>query len=151
MQIAEALARARALARAAEDEAAKQAYIEILRTDPTNFSALNELGTLAWAGGFRSAARTAYQQAQTMEQKGLVGREQAGKAHLYFARVPRERTYRQLAGSFLDRVFDGAMNEYVVRALESRPASLEELEELERMIAEAKRRAHASGKEGAHD
>jgi BlaI family penicillinase repressor len=88
---------------------------------------------------------------QTMEQKGLVGREPAGKAHLYFARVPREKTCRQLAGSFLDRVFDGAMNEYVVRALESRPASLEELEELERMIADAKRRAHTSRKEDAHD
>lgn len=77
---------------------------------------------------------------QTMEQKGLVGHESAGKAHLYFARVPREKTYRQLAGNFLDRVFDGAMNEYMVRALESRPASLEELEELERMIATAKGR-----------
>jgi BlaI family transcriptional regulator, penicillinase repressor len=87
---------------------------------------------------------------QTMEQKGLVGRENAGKAHLYFARVPREKTYRQLAGSFLDRVFDGAMNEYVVRALESRPASLEELEELERMIADAKRRAHPGRKESRH-
>jgi predicted transcriptional regulator len=88
---------------------------------------------------------------QTMEQKGLVGRESAGKAHLYFARVPREKTCRQLAGSFLDRVFDGAMNEYVVRALESRPASIEELEELERMIADAKRRVRPAGrKEGSH-
>ena len=57
MDIAEALARARALARAAEDEAAKQAYLEILRADPTHFSALNELAALALAGGFRSAAR----------------------------------------------------------------------------------------------
>jgi len=86
---------------------------------------------------------------QTMEQKGLVGRESAGKAHLYYARLPRDKTCRQLAGSFLDRVFDGAMNEYLVRALESRPASLEELEELERMIADAKRRAQGQ-KEGKH-
>ncbi len=57
------LERARALAARAEDEAAKQAYIEILRQDPTHLSALNELGTLAFSGGFRSAARTAYLQA----------------------------------------------------------------------------------------
>ncbi|MGO9513586.1 MAG: hypothetical protein ACLP2F_08075 [Steroidobacteraceae bacterium] len=63
MEIAEALERARALARQAEDEGAKQAYLDVLRRDPTNFSALNELGTLALAGGFRSAARTAYLQA----------------------------------------------------------------------------------------
>lgn len=61
--IAEALERARALVSQAEDEAAKQAYLDILRRDPTHFSALNELGTLAYGGGFRSAARTAYLQA----------------------------------------------------------------------------------------
>jgi hypothetical protein len=63
MQVLEALERARALARRADDEGAKQAYLDVLRRDPTNFFALNELGTLALAGGFRSAARTAYQQA----------------------------------------------------------------------------------------
>jgi predicted transcriptional regulator len=78
---------------------------------------------------------------QTMEQKGLVGREFAGKAHVYFARVRRDSTYRKLAGSFLERVFDGAMNEYLIHALESRRLSVAELEELERMIAEAKRQA----------
>jgi hypothetical protein len=57
------LERARALAARAEDEAAKQAYVEILRRDPTHLAALNELGTLAFSGGFRSAARTAYLQA----------------------------------------------------------------------------------------
>lgn len=62
-ELAEALARARALAARAEDEAARLAYLAVLQRDPTNFSALNELGTLAFAGGFRSAARTAYQQA----------------------------------------------------------------------------------------
>jgi hypothetical protein len=61
--IAEVLARARTLAAKAEDEAAKDAYLAILRHDPTHFSALNELGTLAYSGGFLSAARSAYLQA----------------------------------------------------------------------------------------
>jgi hypothetical protein len=59
---AEALQRARKLVATGEDQAARQAYIEVLRRDPTHRSALEELGTLAYAGGFRSAARTAYLQ-----------------------------------------------------------------------------------------
>jgi tetratricopeptide repeat protein len=61
--IAQTLEHARALAAAAKDEAAKHAYLDILRHDPTHFFALNELGTLAHGGGYRSAAKTAYLQA----------------------------------------------------------------------------------------
>ena len=57
----------------------------------------------------------------------------------YFPLVQRESTFRKLAGGFLDQVFDGALGEYVARALQSRRPSLEELEELERMIGEAKK------------
>ena len=85
---------------------------------------------------------------QTMEQKGLVGRELVGKAHAYFPVVRKEATFRTLAGSFLERVFDGAVDQYLVRALESRPPSLQELEKLEKMIAEAKRRARQRDRRG---
>jgi BlaI family transcriptional regulator, penicillinase repressor len=82
---------------------------------------------------------------QTMEQKGLVGHEAAGKAYTYFALVQRESTFRRLAGGFLDQVFDGALGEYVARALQARPHSLKELEDLERMIAAAKKDVRKSG------
>jgi tetratricopeptide (TPR) repeat protein len=59
----DALERARQLARAGDDEAARLAHLEVLRTDPTNVHALIELGNLALAGGFRSAAKTAYAEA----------------------------------------------------------------------------------------
>lgn len=88
---------------------------------------------------------------QTMEQKGMVGHESVGKAYTYFATVQRESTFRRLAGGFLDQVFDGALSEYVARAIQARPTSLKELEELERMIASAKkdaRRADAAGAGG---
>ncbi len=87
---------------------------------------------------------------QTMEQKGLVGHESAGKAYLYFAWAQRDSTFRSLAGSFLDQVFDGALGEYVARALQSRRPSLAELEKIEKMIAEAKQksRSRAELKEG---
>jgi hypothetical protein len=58
-----ALEHARRLARAGDDEAARLAYLEVLRGDPTNVYALIELGNLALAGGFRSAAKTAYAEA----------------------------------------------------------------------------------------
>jgi len=83
MEIAELLARARAMVRGAQDEAAKQAYLEILALDPKNFSALNELGTLALAGGFRSAARTAYLQAVQHHPINPIG-------HVNLANVLRE-------------------------------------------------------------
>ena len=73
-ELAAALARARQMAAAAEDEAATQLYLEVLRLDPTNFPALNELGTLALAGGYRSAARTAYRQAVLHHPSNPIGR-----------------------------------------------------------------------------
>jgi BlaI family penicillinase repressor len=84
------------------------------------------------------AYTTALSLLQTMEQKGLVGHEALGKAYVYYAKVRRESVFRRLAGGFLEQVFDGALGEYVARALQSRRPSLEELESLERMIAEAK-------------
>jgi len=75
---------------------------------------------------------------QVMEQKGLVGHEASGKVYSYFARVQRDAVYRRLAKGFLDRVFDGAMDEYLVHALESKQISSEELSRLERLIAQAR-------------
>src|SRR5215472_11291380 len=57
---------------------------------------------------------------QVMEQKGLVGHKRIGKAYAYFARIRREPTVRKLAGGFLERVFDGAVDEYLVHVLDSR-------------------------------
>ncbi len=94
------------------------------------------------------AYTTALSLLQTMEQKGLVGHESAGKAYAYFASVPRETVVRKLAGGFLDDVFDGAMGEYMARAIQSRRPSVAELEELETMIVEAKKAAQARNDEG---
>ncbi len=57
------LARARALLRAGEDEAAKNAYLAVLTSDPTHLNALTELGALAKANGYVAAARAAHAQA----------------------------------------------------------------------------------------
>ncbi len=84
---------------------------------------------------------------QVMEQKGLVKHRRVGKAYVYLPRVERERTFRQLAGSFLNKVFDGAVGEYVAHALDAKKLSERELDELEAMIASA-RNAKPSTEQG---
>jgi predicted transcriptional regulator len=78
---------------------------------------------------------------QVMEQKGLVAHRREGKAYIYTPRIERGKTFRQMAASFLDRVFEGAVDEYLVHALESRKLTAKELDHLEAMIAEAKQQA----------
>jgi Flp pilus assembly protein TadD len=82
LHTAKSLERARQLASTGQDEAAKTAYLELLSRDPTHFSALNELGTVALATGHRSAARTAYRQAVHCHPNNPVGRVNLG--NLYF-------------------------------------------------------------------
>jgi predicted transcriptional regulator len=84
---------------------------------------------------------------QTMERKGLVAHEAAGKAYVYRAVAREDGVFRSLARGFLDRVFDGALDQYVARAIESRPPSAAELDELERLVAEARRKA-GGGRKG---
>ena len=78
---------------------------------------------------------------QVMEQKGLVSHRRDGKAYVYLPLIERESTFRQIAGGFLERVFDGAVDEYLVHALESRALNPEQLDELQAMIDAARKRA----------
>ena len=59
----DALSRARGLLTQGDDEAAKQAYLDVLRLDPAHCGALTELGALAHASGHVSAARAAFGEA----------------------------------------------------------------------------------------
>jgi predicted transcriptional regulator len=87
---------------------------------------------------------------QVMEQKGLVGHRASGKVYSYFAKVRREPTVRALARGFLDRVFDGAVDEYLVHALESKRPTEAEIRRLEQLIAQA-RESRSRRKTGQED
>jgi BlaI family transcriptional regulator, penicillinase repressor len=89
-------------------------------------------------GETRLAYTTVLSLLQVMEQKGLVRHRRDGKAYLYSAEAQRDNTFRQLAGGFLQKVFDGAVDEYLVHALQSRRLSAAELDRLEKAIQEAK-------------
>ena len=92
------------------------------------------------AAGDALAYTTVLSLLQVMEQKGLVTHRQDGKAYVYAPAVERATTFRQLASGFLDKVFDGAVDEYLVHALESRKLSGEELAKIEALLGEARMR-----------
>src|SRR3954451_21500314 len=48
---------------------------------------------------------------QVMEQKALVAHRREGKAYVYVPRAERQSTVRRMARAFLDKVFDGAVDE----------------------------------------
>jgi BlaI family penicillinase repressor len=85
---------------------------------------------------------------QVMEQKGLVAHRREGKAYVYLSRVERQSTVRRMASSFLEKVFDGAVNEFLVHALESKRLSSIELDQLEEMLAAARKRSEKRRSKG---
>jgi predicted transcriptional regulator len=100
------------------------------------------------AGGAKLAYTTVLSLLQVMEQKGLVRHRQSGKAYLYSAEAERDSTFRKLAGGFLEKVFDGAVDEYLVHAIQSRRLSAEELDRLEEMLADARARSKQRRQKG---
>ena len=69
-----------------------------------------------------------------MTQKGLVGRDESSRAHVYEARVSEPGTQRQLVDHLVARAFDGSASRLVLRALSDRPASPEELTEIRELV-----------------
>lgn len=71
-----------------------------------------------------------------MDDKGLVEHELRGRTFIYRPTHTRERETSRL----LDKVFDGALDQFVVSLLKSQNPSAEELKKLERIIADARKR-----------
>jgi BlaI family transcriptional regulator, penicillinase repressor len=95
----------------------------------------------AQRGGEKIAYTTVLSLLQVMEQKGLVAHRREGKAYVYVPCAERQSTIRRMARGFLDKVFDGAVDEYLVHALESKRLSPNELDQLETMLAAARERS----------
>lgn len=71
---------------------------------------------------------------QIMADKDLVRRDETERAHVYAARVPEERTQRQLVRDLLDRAFGGSATKLVMHALSARKASPEELARIRALL-----------------
>ena len=76
---------------------------------------------------------------QIMADKGLVTRDESARTHIYEARVSQEHTQRQLLNDLVDRAFGGSAAELVLRALSSHRSSAAELQEIRKLIDEARR------------
>jgi hypothetical protein len=96
-QITPLLERARGLAATAQDDAAKAAYLELLRLDPRHFAALVELGSLALASGHRSAAQTAYLQAVQCHPDNAIGHVNLGTLYLQYGELAAAREQYEAA------------------------------------------------------
>jgi BlaI family penicillinase repressor len=73
-----------------------------------------------------------------MEAKGLVTHRIEGRSFVYRPRVKEEEVTRTMADHFVDRLFEGSLTEVVSHLLSTREVSKDELETLERLIAERK-------------
>jgi predicted transcriptional regulator len=77
---------------------------------------------------------------QIMLEKGLVDRDESGRAHIYRAAITQEQTQRGLLTDLIDRAFRGSAAKLVQQVLETKAASREELAEIKRMIKQAEAR-----------
>ena len=75
-----------------------------------------------------------------MEARGLVGHRAEGRSFIYRARVAAEDVSRSMANHLVDRLFEGSLFEAVNHLLSSREVSRDELRQLERLIAERKKK-----------
>jgi BlaI family transcriptional regulator, penicillinase repressor len=77
-----------------------------------------------------------------MEEKGLVRHRAEGRTFVYEPTYSRDRVTSRL----LHRLFDGSLSQVVLSLLQAKDASEEELDGLERLIAEARKRKGSKAK-----
>ncbi len=75
-----------------------------------------------------------------MESRELVSHREEGRAFLYQAKVQAEEVNRSAGDHFVGRLFEGSLADAVSHLLTTREVSRTELDQLEEMIREAKRR-----------
>lgn len=71
---------------------------------------------------------------QIMHDKGLVERDTSQRSHVYRARVKRNALQRRLVGELAHKAFAGSTSQLILRALSSRRASTDELDEIRQML-----------------
>ena len=76
---------------------------------------------------------------QIMTEKGLVEREESGKAHIYRASETQQDTQSQILIDMSRRLFAGSAAQLAMHALSTQPVSEQELEEI-RTLLEKKRK-----------
>ena len=91
-------------------------------------------------GAGRLAYTTVATMLRKMEDRGLVRHESEGRRFLYRAAVAPDAVTRSMADDILERLFDGSLANLMSHLLTTREVSRTELCELEKLIAERKKR-----------
>ena len=73
---------------------------------------------------------------QIMHEKHIVSRTDEGRYHLYTAAIGEEQTQQLLLGRFVEAAFRGSAMKLVMQTLGNQAVSLDELEEIKKLIAE---------------
>ena len=71
-----------------------------------------------------------------MANKGQVTKKPQGRAFIYFAKRPREKTLGKMVGSLLGRAFEGSAASLVSQLLDQSKPTPEELDEIRKVIEE---------------
>jgi predicted transcriptional regulator len=77
---------------------------------------------------------------QIMVEKGLAARDERARSHTYRPLQGETETQRCLLKELQHKAFAGSRRDLVLQALESEPASAEELEDIRKMLHEARGR-----------
>jgi predicted transcriptional regulator len=83
---------------------------------------------------------TALKLMQIMHEKGLLGRTEEGRSHVYAALLTEEEAQRDLLNRFVDTAFRGSALKLVMQALGDGRASQAELDEVRRLLDELDKR-----------
>lgn len=75
-----------------------------------------------------------------MEARGLVTHREEGRSFLYRAAVQADDVNRSAGDHFVGRLFEGSLADAVSHLLTTREVSRKELDQLEKLIQQAKRR-----------
>ena len=101
---------------------------------PSTVRAVHE----ALSGARPTGYTTTLKLMQIMAEKGLVIRDESARTHIYATRASQESTQRQLVSDLVQRAFGGSAAELVMRALATHKTSTDELQEIKRLIDEAR-------------
>lgn len=80
---------------------------------------------------------------QIMQEKGLVVRDVAERAHVYRPRQTQRQTQTRLVGTLLEKAFRGSALSLVQHVLETKPATRADLDAIRQMIDEAEQRGES--------
>lgn len=71
---------------------------------------------------------------QLMLEKGLVTRDESGRAHVYAPDIEEANTQRRLVRDLLDRAFEGSARQLVMRALSTESVTEDELKQISDLL-----------------